>query len=564
MKIGIYCRVSSEEQKKKGISIHDQKQRGIEFCRENDYDYEVFSDAGYSGSIPLQDRPGLKLLFDKIYLEEINGIYIVDWDRISRKKTDSFVIKEILIKNNIEIHTASGKVNFDDETSDLLNDIKILLAEHEIQRLKTRIKRSLERSIKEGRVNGGPMIAFGYTKGKDKKMIIEPDEADVVRLIYKLSIEGNGTRVIANYLNENNIPTKRMRVGNAPLKVRGKEKNKFVWRDSTIHGILTNTLYYGDRKYKGKIYPSVNLKIVEKDEFLAVQETLKKRKHFVNTRNKYFYLLKGLVYCTKCDSRFYGRKREDLSDNQYICSSQRHKGEFCGNRGINIDKLNDQVWESILKLPSDIRNTIISDDQPLLSRQKTRLKKINDSITKLNQQSDKLVSYFLGDGANIDAVKRKMEDIDSKIKILKEKARLLEKEMNITTNKEEIIDYIEQHLAQSKKNNLSDIEKQNIIRALVKFIGIHYVPKANIHYVWIEYKISSRTQYLIGNRLKFNYKSTGWHLQHDGTETDLLFRKITPDISDYPKIRLGKDHFGFRLNDIDFSEANPFQYKTNK
>ena len=83
MKIGIYSRVSTEEQKIKGVSLEDQKQRGIEFCSNNGYDFEVFQDGGYSGSLPVEERPELNKLFEKIFLEELQGLYIVDWDRLT-------------------------------------------------------------------------------------------------------------------------------------------------------------------------------------------------------------------------------------------------------------------------------------------------------------------------------------------------------------------------------------------------------------------------------------------------------------------------------------------------
>ena len=61
MKIGIYTRVSTEEQKKTGISLRDQELRGIEFCVRNGFEYEVFSDGGYS--------------FEKIICEKFTGAY---------------------------------------------------------------------------------------------------------------------------------------------------------------------------------------------------------------------------------------------------------------------------------------------------------------------------------------------------------------------------------------------------------------------------------------------------------------------------------------------------------
>jgi DNA invertase Pin-like site-specific DNA recombinase len=65
MIIGIYCRVSTEEQSKKGISILDQEKRGIDFCNSNGYKYEIFNDAGLSGELSPDDRPELNKLLEK-------------------------------------------------------------------------------------------------------------------------------------------------------------------------------------------------------------------------------------------------------------------------------------------------------------------------------------------------------------------------------------------------------------------------------------------------------------------------------------------------------------------
>ena len=87
MIVGIYSRVSTEEQKNKGVSLEDQKQRGIEFCIKNGFDFEVFQDGGYSGSLPILDRPELNRLFDKVFLNELKLHYIqnisIDYNNIS-------------------------------------------------------------------------------------------------------------------------------------------------------------------------------------------------------------------------------------------------------------------------------------------------------------------------------------------------------------------------------------------------------------------------------------------------------------------------------------------------
>jgi DNA invertase Pin-like site-specific DNA recombinase len=392
MKIGIYCRVSTEEQKLKGVSLKDQKNRGIEFCIENNYSYKIYEDGGFSGTLNVENRPGLNKLMDDIFTEEIDSVYVVDWDRFTRVEEIGVVLKNTFQNNNIRVFENGNEIDLNDENQSLLLGIKNLLSSYEIQKLKVRIKRSLERNVIEGKVGGGKLINYGYTKGENKKLVIDEYESEIIRIIFQKCIGGSGTKMISEFLNENKIPTKRMRLEHSGLKVKGRLKEEFIWRDSVIYSILTNPIYMGERRYKGKLYKCPS--IISKEEFELTQITLKERKNFKDTTNKYFYLLKGLVFCLECENRFYGRKREDLSDNQYICSSQRYKGEFCGTRGINIDKLNNHVWESVKNLSNEVRKIIDDDIHPLYEKQLERLTNSKEYIRKLERRKERLIELY--------------------------------------------------------------------------------------------------------------------------------------------------------------------------
>ena len=346
-KIGIYTRVSTEEQKSKGISLHDQEQRGIEFCIENNYEYELFEDGGISGETPIEKRPQLNLLIEKLLakpkkidgadVHEFFGIYVTEIDRLTRDTRIGRFIKETLIENKIKLFVSDGKeTNFDDPSENLLFELKGLLSEFENKKTKVRIRNTLKRNAIDGKAGGGKLLNYGYTKDKLKILIVNNEEAAIVKKVFKLSLDGYGTRKIAQLLNDEKILTKRM-TENASMKVRTQKTVTFIWRDSVIYKILTNPIYKGKRLYKGEFYDCPA--IINEHAFDAVQVLLKERKNTKNTTNKYFYLLKGLIYCARCGSRMYGRKRLDLSDNQYICSSQRYSQKYCGNRGINIDKI---------------------------------------------------------------------------------------------------------------------------------------------------------------------------------------------------------------------------------
>ena len=76
MKLGIYCRVSSSQQKSDGESLETQEDLGVKFCIDNSFKYQVFKEAK-SGVI--NRRKELDILFSKLRSKELDGIWIKDW-----------------------------------------------------------------------------------------------------------------------------------------------------------------------------------------------------------------------------------------------------------------------------------------------------------------------------------------------------------------------------------------------------------------------------------------------------------------------------------------------------
>jgi DNA invertase Pin-like site-specific DNA recombinase len=535
MKVGIYSRVSTEEQKTKGVSLDDQRKRGVEFCERNNYQYEIFDDGGYSGELSIQERPGLNRLLEQIYLEEIQGIYVVDFDRITRDEKDGFVIKKTLIDSKIKLFDTSGEINLNDETQDLLLGIKILLSSFELKKLRVRIKRSLERSVSEGRAGGGPLINYGFQKEEEtKQLIINDIEADVVRFIYQLSIEGKGTKVIAEILNQNEIPTKRSSSKKGYLKVRGELKSEFIWRDSVVYRILTNPLYKGVRMYKGKEYSCPQ--IIEPQKFDLVQRLLKERTNLKDTTNKYFYLLKGKVFCAECNSRFYGRKREDLSDNQYICSSQRYKGGFCGTRGINIDYLDELILKQLLTVEKDVEeffNWYGETDQIKMTMMKA--KKARELEKKATDQIENLLDVYTEGNLKKEFFNKKLEILNKTLEnAQKDKGEALY-QLSFMDKKEDVIRVIKEHIEGLKKEDLDPEIKRNIVRSLVDKIYVMWIPNMTQHIITIDLKIDQLTQYQLNKSIDIKYKMAGSRMtERNIFRQQLKIRKLFSDMEGEP------------------------------
>ena len=537
MKVAIYCRVSTDTQYSKGVSIHDQKQRGIEFCIEHNYEYEVFEELATSGTKPIEERPKLFELLNRTEKRktkikgvfeppEFEGLYIVDFDRVSRDEEQFPVIKHHFIGNDIIIFDKGQRVDLKDAETNLMVSIKGSLAAYEIAKLKERVKRSLERSVINGRAGGGAVLNYGYRRGDDKLLLIDDDEAQVVKSIYEMCLKkGWGTKRISKELNEKKVPTKRSTAKNGKLKIRGKVVEKFVWRDSTIYRILTNSIYCGERKFKGKIYNSPA--IIEKRTFDLVQEILKERKHYVNTTNKHFYLLKGLIICPLCKNLFYGRKREDLSDNQYSCCSQRYS-EFCGNRGVNIDKLDKIVWKSIIDLPDKIKSIVVDGNEEYIQSLKDEIEKSKKLMVNFEIMRGRIMKQVLRNDKLTSLVQKDLDELADKIE--KETKILFEKErqLDMSNQHDKLIENLENQIKPLKSRKLSLEEKQRVIRSLVLFIIVKWSETRGEHLVWTQFRISELSDLNIQGLSKITYDKLGFHYKEKKIAYEFRVGSIRP------------------------------------
>jgi len=554
MKIGIYTRVSTEEQKKTGVSLRDQEQRGIEFCIRNGYEYEVFSDGGFSGELDIEHRPELNRLVDKLLTKpkEIDGIFVVDIDRLTRDAKLGFFLKQIFIEYDIKLFNVDGfEINLRDENEDLMMGIKFLLSSFELKKLRVRIKRALERNVKDGKVMGGPFKPFGFQKGPDNKLIIFEEESEIVKRIFQFCIEGLSTRKIADKLNEEGIPTKRSKSEKGYLTFNGKKHTEFFWRDAVIYSMLKNPLYKGERRYKGNNYPSPI--IIEEDKFELVQRILTQRNNFKDTTNKHFYMLKGLIVCPVCGMRFYGRKRVDLSDNQYICCSQRLKN-FCGNRGININKMNKIIWDLVITLPNNMKMIMLENKDEYHIKLEKNQKKYQKKLEVQLDEVEKILDLFRDNDSGKEIVKLRLEKLEKVINGLNYEIKRIERELKMVNTHEEFLNTLKVQLNEFSKNEPDDLTKQKIIRTYVKVIYLKWVPKYNNHLMVVQFELDRFTDLNLQGLVEVKYKHNGW--RYDNELVKYGFRAVLPDFDvrivegkSLTTIREGKVGYGVRIED---------------
>lgn len=575
MKVAIFCRVSTEEQVSKGISIRDQRERGIEFCLDNKYEYEVFEEPGYSGNLALEDRPVMFKLLERTQKQkkgktinepEFQAVYITDFDRVSRNDLVFPVIKQHFIENDIIIFDKGVSVDLRDATTNLMVSIKGSLASFEIKKLKERIKRALERSVINGKAGGGPLLNFGFTKNEDKLLVIHKEEAEVVRQIYSMAAQGMGTNRIAQILNERKIPTKRNSSKKGKMTIKGKVLREFLWRDSVIYRILTNSIYCGERIYKNNIYKAPA--IISRKEFDFVQKALKERINFKDTTNKYHYLLKGLIICPNCDNFFYGKKRENLKDNQYMCCSQRY-GNYCGNRGINIDKIENLVWYYVLTLPDNIEKLVVKENKEYVLNLKETILDLKKKLIDLEQNKNIILDEIIRNEKLQDILRTNLDEIAEKIIKEKESLSQKERELEMAHNHGNLISVIRSQLEPLRNQVVNIKDKQKIIRSFVRFIVVKWSEEHGRHIVWVQFRISELSDLSIQGIAEINYDKLGFSYKEK--KINYNFRIINPKT----QIQVNEDGdskmildenepaFGFDVKD-DFFDSGRFDFLISK
>lgn len=508
--MALYTRVSTQEQASKGVSLENQLERGIRKAQSLGLEWQHFEDAGISGGT-IEDRPSLKRLLEEIGTKKITHIYFYDIDRLSRGDVFQWgMLKRIFKENGIKVYDDNSEIKLDDDGSMLMTDIKQLFAAYERSKTRGKIITNLEDNARKGKWGGGKMLPYGYMRAKDKMLVINENEVEMINTIYKMSLDNKGIRVISNYLNEKKYPTR-----------TGKK-----WRDGTVYRILTNPLYYGKRLYKGIELDAPA--IISKKVFDMVQLNLTKNMSF-KADKKYFYLLKGLVRCSKCGKTYYGKRREDLKDKSYTCISSRYTAEWCGNRGIDIDYLEGVVTNSLRDLPNHIEkfyNWFEKNDMIISVMRDIKRCRVREN--ELVEKLDKLVDMYTDAEVPRSILNSKAKKWNEELEEVKSKKLLLLPQLNLLDKKDVILKDIKKLVNDIDK--LDNESKQNLVRSLVDKVSVLWVEEKKYHLIVIEYKIDNLTDYKLKLDKEVYYNSRGWRLDKGDTITRLEIRQIGSDV----------------------------------
>ncbi len=236
-KVAGYARVStdSEEQQTSYEAQVDYYTHYIQ-SRE-DWDFVgVYTDEGISAT-NTKHRDGFKQMVRDALAGKIDLIVTKSVSRFARNTVDSLTTVRKLKEHGTEIYFEKENIFTFDSKGELLITIMSSLAQEESRSISENVTWGQRKRFADGKVSMPYKQFLGYEKGEDGTPVINEEEAAIVRLIYKLFLEGRTPAGICRYLEQQGIPTP-----------SGKQK----WSQTTVDSILSNEKYKGDARLQKK------------------------------------------------------------------------------------------------------------------------------------------------------------------------------------------------------------------------------------------------------------------------------------------------------------------------
>lgn len=190
----------------------------------------IYTDEGITAT-NTKLREGFNKMIEDALSGRIDLIVTKSVSRFARNTVDCLSAIRMLKDKGIEVYFEKENIHTLDSKGELLITIMSSLAQEESRSISENVTWGLRKRFADGNFSVAYSRFLGYDKGADGRMEINHEEAKIVRLIYKLYLDGYSDYHIAGYLTEQNVPT--------PCK---KEK----WCVSTVRSILLNEKYKGD------------------------------------------------------------------------------------------------------------------------------------------------------------------------------------------------------------------------------------------------------------------------------------------------------------------------------
>ena len=416
----MYIRLSREDgDKQESESIGNQRKILQRYVKENNLCLvKEYVDDGISGTT--FDRTGFKEMLQDIENQSINMIITKDLSRLGRNTSKVLdYIEEYFPKRNIRyVAITDGIDTYLDSTNNDITPFKAIMNDMYAKDISKKIRSVLKEKQKQGEYMCS-IPAYGYKRHPTikNKLIVDEKVRNIVEKIFDMYANGHGSVEIVNFLNTNKYlsPTGYRKTG----LIQDQNKKNYNWNEVTLCNMLKNEVYIGNTvqnkrsimSYKVKKFRTIEKEehirventheaIIDKDLFEKVQCIIEKRG--TNTKLKYDYLLRGLLYCYHCKRKLQivlkkNSKRNAKSHPYITCSDAKERG--CYPLNMNYEKFEKHIIYVVKKIcqiyaDKEIFYSIYEKYQnktlDIREGYKKKIEQIDKAIFDINNNLDKM------------------------------------------------------------------------------------------------------------------------------------------------------------------------------
>ena len=402
IRVATYARVSTQEQATENTSMASQEGQLTAYCQMRGWTIiNSYVDPGFTGKNG--DRPGLKQLLAEARIGLFDKVLVCKLDRLARSLRLLMDVEAKLKEYEVSLTSIRESVDTSNGTGKMVFQLFGMVAEWDRDNIIERCKNGRIQRYKSGCwASGKPTFGYSYDK-TTRKLVINEDQAKIVRLIFNGYNSGKSIKAMNRVLDNQRIPT-----------IRGKERG---WIDSGIRFILINPIYKGTLIVsrnchitdlgKTDLSKAITINvpaIVSESVWNAAQNRLRTNRKLRPLR-KNPWLLQGLITCGQCGLSYQGQFPA-RTNRAYACRGRLKESHTdgsprCINLTVNANWLEDQVWTKISDImanPDKLRELIQESLGILKGRQAeldSILKPINEKLVDLTEKKSRLADQWV-------------------------------------------------------------------------------------------------------------------------------------------------------------------------
>lgn len=439
-KAALYVRVSTDAQYEEGYSVEAQQERLASYAKAIGIDnYEFYIDGGFSGSN--LDRPEIKRLIQGAKDGKFTHVIVYKLDRISRSQRDTlYLIEEIFLVHNIAFISINESFDTSTPFGRAVIGILSVFAQLERENIFERTRMGMQKRVESGLWMGGGRVPYGYDYDSEKGILVPNKDAENVRKIYDLYLQGYSLQRISDIL--------------------GLKYERLAYQILTRKSNAGYIVYNGV-EYKGQHEAIISEEIYDKAMMMYKERSARK---FVSTTT---HLFTGLVYCGKCGAKM-RYQNWGKTGYKFVCYSQQKSKKYlikdpdCDNQRPWCDDIEEVVINALFSFSTNIKDE--DDIAPATNVADSFHRQYNDTAIKLKRLYNLYAES--GDELLLETIKENKAQLDNLLEKIK-----LEDEKAMYTNS----------IRMTKENlrNISELwdymsinDKQNTVRSVIDKIII--------------------------------------------------------------------------------------------